>query len=202
MRPKTVGLLLMLSTVPFVGACAADDPEVTTGTLPSVPESAAWRHESVTSENVSPTVTSTETTAGEEVRSAFDWLMIARVHCGRRPWDCEVDDLAVPGSPVHLALTQTIDERVRHGIVASDRGSHRHRVTEVVMLDGDRAEVRACHTDDVVLVIGGQGDQPTAVYDESLVSHWSTWTLQKIDSEWRWTDEVVDARIYGEDRCQ
>lgn len=136
-----------------------------------------------------------------EVRSAFDWLMFGRAQCGRQPSRCVIDDLAMVDSPVHRALQTTMNDRVRHGIVASDRGSHRFRVSNVTMIGDDRAEIRACHTDDVVLVITGVAGRPPGVFDESLVSHWSTWTLRRTDAGWRWVDEIVDRRIHGEDVC-
>lgn len=184
-----------------VSACSSDDRTVTTGTLAPVVEAAAWREASVPSIASENRPEPSGSVIVEEVRTAFDRLMVGRIHCGRRPRECAVDDLAVPGSNVHSALTRLFDERARHGIVASDRGSHRHRIGNVVMLADDRVEVRSCHTDDVVLVIGGSATYPTAIYDESLVSHWSTWTLEKIDDTWRWTDEVVDGLIHGEDLC-
>ena len=182
-------------------ACASNDRVVTTGTLAPVTEVAVWREASVPSVESESGHGSSGSTTDEEIRAAFEWLMLARTHCGRRPRECVVDDLAVPGSVVHAALTQVFDDRVRHGIFASERGSHRHRISEVVMIADDRAEVRSCHTDDVVLMIGGTDTRPSAIYDESLVSHWSTWTLEKVGDTWRWSEEIVDGRIHGEDRC-
>lgn len=150
----------------------------------------------------STTASSVAVDGSDPVRRSFEWLMLRRIQCGRDPHGCIVDDLAVPGSPVHVGLSDVFEERLRHGIVASGRGAHRFRIADVVMIAPDRAEVRSCHTDDVVLVIDGANGRPTAIYDESLVSHWSTWTLQKIDDGWRWFDESIDSRIHGEDLCQ
>ena len=182
-------------------ACASNDRAVTMGTLAPAVESAAWREASESSVVSEAGLGSSGSTTDEEIRSAFDWLMLARIHCGRRPRECVVDDLAVPGSSIHADLTRVFDDRVRHGIFASERGSHRHRISDVVMIADDRAEVRSCHTDDVVLMIGGTDARPSAIYDESLVSHWSTWTLEKVGDTWRWSEEIVDGRIHGEDRC-
>jgi hypothetical protein len=183
-------------------ACSTDDRSAATGTLAPAVDEAVWRQDSMESDRSRASSSVAGVAVTDEVRAAFEWLVLGRVHCGRRPRDCIVDALAVPGSSVHTALVETFADRVRHGIVASDQGSHRHRIADVVMLGDDRAEVRSCHTDDVVLMIGGSNGRPAAIYDESLVSHWSTWTLQRTDERWRWTDEVIDARIYGEDRCE
>ena len=184
-----------------VTACASNDRATMVGTLAPTAESVVWREVPVTSGVSGAGLEPAASTTEEEIRAAFDWLVLARIHCGRRPHECVVDDLAVPGSAVHTALTRVFDDRVRHGIFASERGSHRHRIGTVVMLADDRAEVRSCHTDDVVLMIGGTNARPSAIYDESLVSHWSTWTLEKVDDSWRWSEEIVDGRIHGEDRC-
>lgn len=194
---------MIASTVTLlVTACATDDSSETTGTLAPAVDVAVWRQDPMESDRSGVSSSVVDVAVTDEVRAAFEWLVIGRVHCGRRPRDCIVDVLAVPGSPVHTTLVETFADRVRHGIVASDQGSHRHRIADVVMLADDRAEVRSCHTDDVVLMIGGSNGRPAAIYDESLVSHWSTWTMQRTAEGWRWTDEVVDARIYGEDRCE
>lgn len=181
-------------------ACASSDSTVT-GSLSESRVESVWRDD--VEADLDGGVSTVESPGDErdEIQEAFEWLMIGRVQCGRRPRDCVVDDLAVPGSAVHTSLTVVIDERVRYGIYASGEGSHRYRIAEVIEIDEDRAEVRSCHTDDVVLKIGGSGDRPSAVYDESLVSHWSTWKLQRDENGWRWTDEIVDSRAYGEDVC-
>lgn len=197
MRGVSSVMIVMASAT----ACAPNDRSVTTGTLAAAPEGAVWREASVPSAETGVGPESSGSPTDEEIRAAFDWLMLARTHCGRRPRECVVDDLAVPGSAVHVALTRVFDDRVRHGIVASDQGSHRHRIGDVVIIADDRAEVRVCHTDDVVLMIGGTDARPSAIYDESLVSHWSTWTLEKVGDTWRWSEEIVDGRIHGEDRC-
>ena len=194
-------LVSAVAVVVSTTACAANDRAVTTGTLAPVTETAVWREAAVPSVESALGPESSGSTTEEEIRAAFDWLVLARIHCGRRPRECVVDDLAVPGSTVHTDLTRVFDERVRHGIFASDRGSHRHRISDVVMIADDRAEVRSCHIDDVVLMIGGTDARPSAIYDESLVSHWSTWTLEKVGDTWRWSEEIVDGRSHGEDRC-
>lgn len=193
-------LIVCAVLVTMASACASSE-STATGTLSvAQPESVSHREVDVDRDDGVATV---ESPGGgrDEIHQAFEWLMIGRVQCGRRPRDCVVDDLAVPGSTVHTSLTDVMNERVRHGIYASGQGSHRYRITDVIEVDDDRAEVRSCHTDDVVLKIGGAGDRPSAVYDESLVSHWSTWTLQRDENGWRWTDEIVDTRSYGEDVC-
>lgn len=200
---KRIPLVPTLLTVAIMtsAACATNDRVSTTGTITSAAGVSAWREPTPMSYE-STTASSVAVDASDAVRASFEWLMLVRIQCGRDPRNCIVDDLAVPGSPIHVGLSDVFDERIRHGIVASARGAHRFRIADVVMIAPDRAEVRSCHTDDVVLVIGGAQGRPTAIYDESLVSHWSTWTMQKTEDRWRWIDESIDRRIHGEDLCQ
>lgn len=196
MRRRSVPILIGILSAT---ACAAGDSDGPIGTITVSTAKPAWLRPS--SAGDASQVESVHQDPRSEVRTAFEWLMLGRIQCGRRPRECVVDHLAVPGSPVHAALTDEFQRRVRHGIVATSRGSHRHRIGEVMVLSADRAEVRACHTDDVVLVVGGSDGRPSAVYDESLVSHWSTWALEKNDGTWRWSEESVDQQAHGEDVC-
>lgn len=180
-------------------ACGAGDSDAPIGTIAGATTTPAWLRPMSTDQAIVAEGVGVD--PRDEVRTAFEWLVLGRIQCGRQPRHCVVDDVAVPGSPVHTALTDEFRRRVRHGISATSRGSHRYRIGEIVVLSGDRAEVRACHTDDVVLVVGGSDGRPSAVYDESLVSHWSTWTLEKNDGTWRWSEESVDQQAHGEDVC-
>ena len=136
-----------------------------------------------------------------EVVEAFERLMSGRIECGRRPHQCVIDDLAVPGSPVHESLTDVMADRVRYGIVASGRGSHRFWVEDVMTVAADEVKIRVCHSDDVVLTMAVGPGRPGAIYDEAWSSHRSTWTLKAVDGVWRWTEELVERRVYEEELC-
>lgn len=198
MKRQFVALTLI---VMMASSCASNEPGSPTGRL--TPPTIGTEGDRSTTAAIASNELSNSSIEGvdEEVRIAFDWLMLGRIGCGRVPRQCVIDDLAVAGSPVHLALTEEFDRRIRNGIFASTQGSHRHRVVDVVMIADDRAEVRTCHADDVVLMLAGSDGRSAAIYDESLVSYWSTWTMQKIDGGWRWVDESIEQRFFGEDRC-
>ena len=142
-----------------------------------------------------------EERSDSDVASAFEWLMLGRIECGRRPHECDVDRLAVPGSPVHDALTEVMADRIRYGIVASDRGAHRFRIDEIVPVALDEVSLRVCHSDDVVLTMAVAPGRPGAIFDEAWSSHWSIWTMKSIDGGWRWTEENVERRVYEEELC-
>lgn len=185
----------------IVSSCGGGSPTETTGTLASVsPDSWVESEVAEPTTRVSAAVVSEEN-SDDDIRFAFDVLMSRRRECGRRPQECDVDRLAVPGSSVHRALAKTMADRVRLGIVASEQGSHRYRVGEIVPRTDDEVRLRVCHSDDVVLTMTVVPGGPAAVYDESWTSHESIWTMRFVDGEWRWTDEVVERRVYEEELC-
>lgn len=131
----------------------------------------------------------------EVIEAAFDAIMKRRIECGRRPHRCDVDSLAVVGSSLHERLTALMDERRTAGITASRRGSVRHRIDDVQLHDG-RARVTACLTDDTVLMSAG------AIFDESLFSAVTVWTMERIDDDWFWVDDQVVHWSRTEDLCE
>jgi hypothetical protein len=128
------------------------------------------------------------------VAEAFDALMTTRVRCGRRPPDCVIDDLAVPGSELHRELTDLMEKRVSAGIVASSRGSLRYRI-ESTKIDGDIASITTCLLDDTVLLMEG------AVFDDSSVSAITDWTMTLTLDGWRWTSWRATQLTNEEDLC-
>ncbi|MFM8482251.1 MAG: hypothetical protein ACKOBT_02740 [Actinomycetota bacterium] len=141
-----------------------------------------------------PTTSSASSSEGA-VAASFDALMMRRIECGRRPRTCDVDALAVVGSPLHGRLAELMAQRRAAEIVASRRGSLRYRIDGVDLQSPDRASVTTCLTDDTVLVSGG------AVFDESLFSARSIWTMQRVDDVWLWVDDEVLEWRNGEDLC-
>ena len=120
--------------------------------------------------------------------------MTTRVRCGRRPRDCVIDDLAVPGSELHRELTDLMEKRTSAGIVASSRGSLRYRI-ESTKIDGDIASITTCLLDDTVLLMEG------AVFDDSSVSAITDWTMTLTLDGWRWTSWRATQWTNEEDLC-
>lgn len=134
-------------------------------------------------------------TSSTDVGAAFAVLMKRRVDCGRRPRVCDVDALAVVGSPLHGRLTSLIAERRSAGIAASTRGSIRYRLEDVELVSAERARITTCLTDDTVLISAG------AVFDDGLFSAETIWTMERVDGEWLWVDDAVVHWQRGEDLC-
>lgn len=172
----------------LVGAACGSPIESSTSVTTSGPASTAR------SLPFHPTTSSASSSEGT-VAASFDTLMMRRIECGRRPRACDVDALAVVGSPLHSRLAELMAQRRAAGIAASRRGSLRYRIDGVDLLSPDRASVTICLTDDTVLVSGG------AVFDESLFSARSIWIMQLVDDVWLWADDEMLEWRNGEDLC-
>jgi len=131
----------------------------------------------------------------EQVEQAFERLVARRVSCGREPSNCDVSDLALPGSRVHQQLSELMQERIEEGITASNQGGMTFDIESVEFDESNRAIVTTCLHDDTVLVIDG------GVFDDSVYSARSVWTLARSDGEWLWTDERVIEWIMEGDLC-
>lgn len=129
------------------------------------------------------------------VATAFDAIMKRRIECGRRPRSCDVDTLAVVGSPLHDRLSELMDERRVAGITASRRGSVRHRIDDVEVENEARARITTCLTDDTVLMSAG------AIFDEGLFSAVTVWTMERVDDRWLWVDDDLVRWSRKEDLC-
>ena len=138
---------------------------------------------------------STSASPAEVIGAAFDAIMNRRIDCGRRPRTCDVDSLAVVGSSLHDRLTALMSERRTAGITATRRGAVRHRIEEVEISNDGRARVTTCLTDDTVLMSAG------AIFDESLFSAVTVWTMERVDDRWLWADDDVVRWSRKEDLC-
>lgn len=183
--------ILMAVMLVLGAACGSTSNPTTASLLPSEPSTSAL----LPLEEQSQTSTSTSANSEDVVALAFDALMARRIECGRRPKNCEVSTLAEPASPLFLRLTSLIEERLRAGITASRRGSVRYRIDDVEMKTSDEALVTTCLSDDTVLMSAG------AIFNDSLYSAFTRWTMRQSDRGWLWIDDqVLDWRT-GEDLC-
>jgi hypothetical protein len=190
--------LLLLSTVTSVGCGSKHESAsmIETDTKPSsviVPES-------ITDTSV---IVPMEPLA--DVESAFALLIDRRIDCGRSPWSCEPERIAVEGTDVYETLTDLMADRVANGVVASQSGGLRYRIDHVNLTDDDSATVRVCFTDDTVLVQSVppslEGEIPPIIVDDSLVSSVTDWDLRRVGGEWLWSAERPLNWSVGEDLC-
>jgi hypothetical protein len=86
-------------------------------------------------------------------------------------------------------------ERVDEGITASNRGSMKYEIEAVEFDESNKAMVTTCLHDDTILMVDG------AVFDDSIYSARSVWTLARADGDWLWTDERVIEWIMEGDLC-
>ena len=197
MRERTIAGLGALVLVLAVGCGGRDAPQL----LEVVDRSVASSRPAVTTESSmvdsEPTATSIET--------AFARIIARRIECGRSPRTCDPDQLAVPGSQVHRTLVDLMADRLANGVIASTDGSLRYRIDSVTPTTADTALVRACFTDDTVLIqpvlsVDGEPAEPIVV-DDSMFSAVADWELRRIDGEWLWAAERSLNWSLGEDLC-
>lgn len=176
-----------------LASCSADvaglDPSQLESRL-SPPPSTEWMGVSTSS------VTGIEDPARQEVIEAFDELMVRRVQCGRDPARCDVSTLAVAASPIAVQLEKAMSSRAADGITASDRGRIEYRVEDVEFADPDRALLTVCVHDDTVLV------SESSVFDDSVYSARSEWTLVHDGGSWLWSNERVIEWITEGNLCE
>lgn len=145
--------------------------------------------------SVSSDVVESGQSTRDEVAQAFEELVSRRVECGRAPQTCDVSRLATEGSTIANDLRKLMSQRIAGGITASEDGSVHYRI-ESVDLDGvGTARVTTCLRDDTVLVSDG------AVYDDSVYSARSEWSLVEQEGEWLWSNEKILEWAVDEDLC-
>jgi hypothetical protein len=91
--------------------------------------------------------------------------------------------------------------RVRHRLrTVAGHGTLRWRIERVSITDTHRAEVHTCTTDSLV-VFDAAGGEPGWVFDDSVVSTRTAWTLVHADGEWKWSEERILAQRRGVGLC-
>ena len=205
MRVRNVGMVsLVLATMCMSNACGgADHAASMTGLLAVgtlAPGSSVQPGKS--SRPVPPLGQPSTTIAitDDDIGAAFAVVVQRRIGCGRDPWSCDLDRIAIPGSPTYERLENLIESRRAAGIVTSGRGSFRFRIDKVEISshtdESGSVEVSLCITDDTVLV-----DQNGWVFDDGLFSGHMVFTMREHDGEWLWFDDRTDTYLYGEDLC-
>lgn len=191
--PHRTCLLALVSILTVSTSCSPDEVGLDSEQIRS-----RWTSTAPRVESRAPSSIATSESGGdrnEELAQAFDALMVRRTECGRKPSQCDVSRLAVQGSPVHARLTELMQSRAKNGVVASDEGEARYRIDAVAIIGPDRAVASTCLRDDTVLVIDD------AIYDDSVYSARSEWTLVLVEGQWLWSEEKVEEWAMEEDLC-
>ena len=190
--------LVALSAVTLVGCGSQHEPA-------SMVVTEARASSAIVPESIVDTTLMIAPEPTTDVESAFAVLIDRRIECGRSPWSCEPERIAVEGTDVHRVLADLMADRVANGVVASRSGGLRYRIDHVTITDQDSATVRVCFTDDTVLVQSVppslEGEIPPIVVDDSLVSSITDWDLRRVAGEWLWSAERPLNWSVGEDLC-
>ena len=180
----------------IVGACGGTSGAVV-GALPDIGDRPVDTFSEVraTTTLTVEKVETTTTTVVADLEGSFAQLMQARIECGRQPYSCDIATFTEVNSPIYKDLQQLISERRSSHITATGGGAIRYRIDRTQMLSDSSALVYACITDDVVLVDGD------IIFDDSMMSSLVTFTLVKVDGQWRWNKGTPTRWNTEEDLC-
>lgn len=195
-RTYFIHVLVLLVAGVAVGACSSDSIGLDSTRLQSEWNTTTTEgSRAMSSGESAPDSTIDGAATRDAVTRAFEDLVARRVECGRDPVSCDVSRLTVAGSRMERQLTELMASRVAGGITASDRGSATHRIESVEIGSDGSAQVTSCLHDDTVLVV------ESGVFDDSVYSARSVWTLVEVDGQWKWKDERIVEWIVEGDLC-
>ena len=198
-------LRVALPAVVLATSCATPSDELTFTTSASTPPTSNKSTTTTTapSERVESVVANNSDTITRVVRD-FSRIYEERAQCGRTPEQCPINEMTVKGSPLHISLTEIMNERIVGNLYTrSDAGKLRVRIESVEIIDTNRATVHTCIFDSVVLFDSGQIDGATddIVFDDSVISAFMVWNVQLNNGTWKWVSSTATQRKIGGDIC-
>ena len=198
-------LCVALPAVVLATSCATPSDELTFTTTASTPPASnkSTTTTTVPSERVDSVVTNDSDTITRVVRD-FSRIYEERAQCGRTPEQCPINEMTVKGSPLHISLTEIMNERIVGNLYTrSDAGKLRVRIESVEIIDTKRATVHTCIFDSVVLFDSGQidGAADDIVFDDSVISAFMVWNVQLNNGRWKWVSSTATQRKIGGDIC-
>ena len=198
-------LCVALPAVILATSCATPSDELTFTTSASTPPTSNKSTTTTTapSERVESVVANNSDTITRVVRD-FSRIYEERAQCGRTPEQCPINEMTVKGSPLHISLTEIMNERIVGNLYTrSDAGKLRVRIESVEIIDTKRATVHTCIFDSVVLFDSGQidGAADDIVFDDSVISAFMVWNVQLNNGRWKWVSSTATQRKIGGDIC-
>lgn len=129
-------------------------------------------------------------------------LIEERVQCGRSPERCDYEYLAVPESPYDRELRALMKERVDFGLrTIAGRGVLRPTVTSIRLTSPGVAEVLTCVYDALVLYDTRTIPGVHIVFNDRVISIFSTWSMHLHEGRWKWFSEEVTRYAIERDAC-
>ena len=198
-------LCVALPAVILATSCGTPSDELTFTTSASTPPTSNKSTTTTTapSERVESVVANNSDTITRVVRD-FSRIYEERAQCGRTPEQCPINEMTVKGSPLHISLTEIMNERIVGNLYTrSDAGKLRVRIESVEIIDTKRATVHTCIFDSVVLFDSGQidGAADDIVFDDSVISAFMVWNVQLNNGTWKWVSSTATQRKIGGDIC-
>ena len=140
----------------------------------------------------------------DAMRSRRDVLALIdeRVQCGRSPERCDYERLAVPASPYDRELRALMKERVDFGLrTIAGKGAFRPTVTSIRLTSPGVAEVLTCVYDALVLYDTRTIPGVHIVFNDRVISIFSTWSMHLQEGRWKWFSEEVTRYAIERDAC-
>lgn len=129
-------------------------------------------------------------------------LIDERVQCGRSPERCDYERLAVPASPYDRGLRALMKERVDFGLrTIAGKGAFRPTVTSIRLTSPGVAEVVTCVYDALVLYDTRTIPGVHIVFNDRVISIFSTWSMHLHEGRWKWFSEEVTRYAIERDAC-
>ena len=113
------------------------------------------------------------------------------VGCLMTPATCEVEQVALEGSPAWTELERTIEQRRVAGWEAMATHLPPRRELLRMWPMGDTWHVELCWVDNLVLHDSGRGDGRSILVDDGIITLAEAWTLVSAQGAWRVSNRHV-----------
>jgi hypothetical protein len=136
----------------------------------------------------------------DQIRADFELSYRSYLECVFEPASCAFENVNEPGSPLDAALRRTVDEFLTNGLKARrDSGLIYYEIREIEKIDDGEFRLEACMVDGGVVY--EEGDPATTaddiIWNDSLSSTVSSWTLRETEIGWR-LHSVAQLAVYPE----
>lgn len=201
-------IFLFLSGILVVAGCSTT-PTLSFDTSESTNKQANSTSTTSTSQTTGPTNT-TENTASssgfensqykneQTVRQQFQELVQWQDKCYQQPKSCRVEEFTIVGTKYHQALDEQISLYAKSNIYSRPGYGKRKVEIKIISFEGQSslAQIDACIHDSVILYMDG------FIFNDRVSSSQTRWTLQLVDSRWKWINFQILHREYNTNICQ
>lgn len=134
----------------------------------------------------------------QTVRQQFQELVLWQDKCYQQPKSCRVEEFTIVGTKYHQALDEQISLYAKSNIYSRPGYGKRKVEIKIISFEGQSslAQIDACIHDSVILYMDG------FIFNDRVSSSQTRWTLQLVDSRWKWINFQILHREYNTNICQ